>query len=126
MVGSCGMDDTLVSFAAVQSGGFGGGNLVGRVLGDGQGREMVDRLLHEQRDVATRLLGENRHLVAALRDALLEREELVGHEITDVLHAARAAHRVDGGEPDETVGADGGRVIDLVEAEADAGASRRG
>ena len=29
------------------------------------------------------------HLVEALRDALLERHELIGHEITDVLEAAR-------------------------------------
>ena len=41
------------------------------------------------------LLAANRHLVEALRDALLEREELVGNEITDVLEAAAAAPRVD-------------------------------
>jgi hypothetical protein len=29
--------------------------------------------------------------VTALRDALLERDELIGHEITDVLENARAA-----------------------------------
>jgi cell division protease FtsH len=29
--------------------------------------------------------------VSALRDALVERHELIGHEITDVLEAARAA-----------------------------------
>ena len=33
----------------------------------------------------------NRHLVEALRDALLERHELIGHEITDVLEAAAAS-----------------------------------
>jgi len=38
--------------------------------------------------VTLRLLSENRHLVEALRDALLEREELIGREITDVLEAA--------------------------------------
>ena len=31
------------------------------------------------------LLDANRHLVEALRDALLERHELVGREITNVL-----------------------------------------
>ena len=112
MVGSCGMEDTLVSFAAVQPGGLSGGNLVSRVLGDAQGREMVDRLLHEQRDVTTALLGENRHLVAALRDALLEREELVGAEITDVLQAARAA------DPERGPAASDARVVDLVALEA--------
>jgi len=34
------------------------------------------------------MLTENRHLVEALRDALLEREELVSDEIRDVLASA--------------------------------------
>ena len=36
------------------------------------------------------LLDTNQHLVAALRDALLERHELIGREITDVLEQAAA------------------------------------
>ena len=48
--------------------------------------------------MAKDLLERNRHLVEALRDALLEREELVGHEITDVLQEATT------------------RVVDLTEA----------
>jgi cell division protease FtsH len=40
-----------------------------------------------------RLLDQNRHLVVALRDALLAREELVGDEITEVL--LRAAEEQD-------------------------------
>lgn len=92
MVGSAGMAGTLVSFAAVQQGAFADGNLVSRVLGDGEGRRLVENLLSEQKESVRELLERNRHLVAALRDALLERHELVGHEITDVLEAARAAH----------------------------------
>ncbi len=88
MVGAAGMEGTLVSFAAVESGALAGGNLVGRVLADSQGRRMVESLLTEQKERVRELLGANRHLVAALRDALLERHELVGHEITDVLRAA--------------------------------------
>jgi len=89
MVGSAGMAGTLVSFSAVQSGAFGDGNLVSRVLGDAEGRRMVEELLTEQKETVRDLLGRHRHLVAALRDALLERHELIGHEITDVLEAAR-------------------------------------
>jgi cell division protease FtsH len=33
----------------------------------------------------TRLLSENRHLIEGLRDALLERDELIGQEILDVI-----------------------------------------
>ena len=93
MIGSAGMGDSLVSFAAMAS----STNMVGRVLSDSDGREAVDALLHAQRDTARTLLGANRHLVEALRDALLEREELIGREITDVLAAAgpvRAAEPV--------------------------------
>lgn len=91
MVGQAGMAETLVSFGAV-SGGFGDPGLVGRVLGDAEGRRMVENLLAAQKDRARRLLETHRHLVEALRDALLERHELIGHEITDVLEAAQAGH----------------------------------
>ena len=93
MIGAHGMQDSLVSYAAVQN-SFGGTNLVGRVLADDRGRDAVEQLLQEQKAVARRLLVENRHLVEALRDALVEHEELVGAQITDVLEAAAAAPRV--------------------------------
>ena len=92
MVGSAGMAGTLVSFAAVQQGAFADGNLVSRVLGDSEGRRLVENLLTEQKEFVRELMDRNRHLVAALRDALLERHELIGHEITDVLEAAQVAH----------------------------------
>ena len=88
MVGAVGMSDTLISYAAVQGSAFSDTNIVGRVLGDPQGRERVEALLQEQRDHVRVLLSANRHLVTALRDALLERHELIGREITDVLEAA--------------------------------------
>ncbi len=94
MVGAHGMDGSLVSYAAIQNSSFSDTNIVGRVLADDRGRDAVERLLQDQKTVARRLLAENLHLVEALRDALLEREELVGHEITDVLEAAAAAPRV--------------------------------
>lgn len=90
MVGAAGMTASLVSYAAVQNTGFSDTNIVGRVLGDRDGRAAVEDLLQEQKLKAKSLLEENRHLVEALRDALLERHELIGHEITDVLEAAAA------------------------------------
>jgi ATP-dependent Zn protease len=88
MVGACGMTGTLVSYAAVQSGALAGTNLVGQVLGDGQGRAAVEELLQAQKVAVGGLLETHRHLVEALRDALLARHELVGDQITDVLEAA--------------------------------------
>jgi cell division protease FtsH len=90
MVGESGMAGTLVSYAAIQGSSFADSGLVGRVLGDTQGRAMVEDLLQRQQAAVRTLLGGHRHLVAALRDALLEHRELVGSQITDVLEAARA------------------------------------
>lgn len=94
MVGACGMEGSLISFAAVQNGPLNDNNIVGRVLADTEGRERVESLLSEQRAHTLALLDDNRHLVEALRDALLERSELIGHEITDVLEAAREEHEL--------------------------------
>jgi ATP-dependent Zn protease len=91
MVGQAGMAGTLVSFAAIQGSALTGANLAGRVLGDTEGRRMVEEILDRQREEARALLSANRHLVAALRDALLERHELIGREITDVLERAHVA-----------------------------------
>ncbi|MEP6697270.1 MAG: AAA family ATPase [Pseudonocardiales bacterium] len=91
MVGACGMTGSLVSYAAIQTSAFNDYNLVGRVLADARGRDAVEALLQEQRAVASRLVAKHRHLVEALRDALLDRHELVGPEITGILLAADAA-----------------------------------
>ncbi|MEJ2578255.1 MAG: AAA family ATPase, partial [Kineosporiaceae bacterium] len=91
MVGQAGMGGTLVSFAAAQGAGFGEGNLVSRVLADPEGRRLLENVLNEQRDLALATLSGNRDLVAALRDALLERHELIGSEITDILERTRDA-----------------------------------
>jgi cell division protease FtsH len=95
MVGQAGMGDTLVSFAAVEGSALTDTGLVGRVLGDADGRRTVERLLREQQEFTASLLADHRQLVVALRDALLERHELIGHEITDVLDAADLARARD-------------------------------
>ena len=113
MVGAHGMDTSLLAYAAIQNSSFSDTNIVGRVLADDRGRDAVERLLQEQKAVARGLLAQNRHLVEALRDALLEHEELVGREITDVLEAAAAAPRVvDLTEPPRAAGAGPGRLLE--------------
>ncbi len=93
MIGASGMDGTLISFAAAPSGMFGGGDLVSRVMGDTEGRRMMEALLAKQKSAVRSLLTVNRHLVEALRDALLERHELIGREIEQVLQDAQDKHR---------------------------------
>ena len=95
MVGAHGMDDSLVSYLAVQNSAFSDTNIVGRVLADDRGRDAVEALLHRHKATAKALLEQHLHLVEALRDALLERDELVGRQITDVLEAASQPAVVD-------------------------------
>ena len=46
MVGAAGMTGSLVSYAAVQTHALSDTNLVGRVLGDGPGRQAVEDAAH--------------------------------------------------------------------------------
>ena len=94
MVGSCGMVNSLISYAAIQNSALNDSNIAGRVLADPDGRAAVEDLLQEQKVVVKGLLEENSHLVAALRDALMEREELIGREITDILRSAQEDDQV--------------------------------
>jgi cell division protease FtsH len=88
IVGAAGMGGSLVSLAAVQTGPFSDTNLVGRTLADQHTRPEVDRLLAVAKARVRAMLDANRHVVEALRDALLERDELIGDEIVEVARAA--------------------------------------
>jgi ATP-dependent Zn protease len=88
MVGSFGMAGTLLSFEAVQ-GPYNAG-IVAKVLADDEARRSVERILEQAKADVRNLLDSHRHLVIALRDQLLELEELVGDEILDVLRKAEA------------------------------------
>ena len=96
MVGSFGMGGTLVSFDAVESGPLAAG-IVSKVLSNEEGRKRVEVLLREAKETARRLLAEHRHLLEPLVAALLERNELVGDEITDVLERAGVRHAAEVG-----------------------------
>jgi cell division protease FtsH len=90
MVGSFGMAGSLISYDAMSEGPIGGRNLVGRVLGDDEGKQRVEDILQAQRERVAEVLEENRDVHAALRDALIERDELVRDEILEVIEKAVA------------------------------------
>jgi hypothetical protein len=89
MIGACGMGNSLISVAAAGN-GFLEGNLVDKVLGDKDARAELDELLSGSREAAKSIVEAHPEAVEALRDALLERDELVGSEITDVIESALA------------------------------------
>ncbi len=62
------------------------------MLSSDSGRQALERILDEAKGEVTRMLEGNRHVVEALRDALLERDELVGEAIGEVI--ADAERRV--------------------------------
>ncbi len=94
MVGSFGMAGSLLSFEAVEGGPLQQG-IVSKVLGDESARRAVERILDQSKSDVRDLLDDHRYLVVALRDALLQREELVGDEIIDTIHEAIAAHELE-------------------------------
>jgi cell division protease FtsH len=80
MIGQLGMGGTLRTFDAMD---------------DDQGKVRIETMLAEAKaDVSTMLL-EHRHVVEALRDALLDRKELIADEITDVIERALADRDID-------------------------------
>ena len=89
MVGSLGLGGSLVSYEAAS--GAPGANLVDKVLSSEHAREAVESILATAKAEVGRMLGDNRHLVEALRTALLERDELVGDEIGEVVARAEQA-----------------------------------
>jgi cell division protease FtsH len=87
MVGALGLGGSLVSWEA--AGGPPGANVATKVLSSEGGREAMERILDGAKATVSTMLDRNRHVVEALRDALLERDELVGDEIAEVIGAAQ-------------------------------------
>ncbi|MGZ4130066.1 MAG: AAA family ATPase [Actinomycetota bacterium] len=79
-VGLFGMGKSLVSVGAMAPTMM-DGDPIRAVLSDPERRKEIDALLEECRNRVRTLLQQKRHAVEGVRDALLEREELIGDEI---------------------------------------------
>ena len=86
MVGSLGMCGSLISYDAVET--VGGSNLTAKVLSNDEGKDKVEGILFEAKTGVTAMIEDYRHLVEALRDALLDRDELIGDEILETIRQA--------------------------------------
>ena len=100
MVGALGMGSSLIADTSASIAGP--SDATSKVLASDAGREEVEGLLSRSKDDSRSMLEHNRHVVEALRDALLARDELVGHEIIDVIQAAR---------PERQAGSRAGQVL---------------
>jgi cell division protease FtsH len=80
MVGIFGMGKDLYSFGTIPN-ELAAGSSIGTLLRDGTVREEVNEILAEARKEIEAVLREKSAIVEGVRDALLEREEIVGEEI---------------------------------------------
>jgi cell division protease FtsH len=83
-VGLYGMGRSLISVGALQPTTM-DGDPIRAVLSDPDRRKEVDELLQSCRRQVADLLRQKRHVVEGIRDALLEREELIGDEIEELM-----------------------------------------
>jgi cell division protease FtsH len=99
MVGSYGMAGSLISLDASRA-QF---DLVSKVLSDDVSRKALEGLLQAARDGAREVLEDKTHVVEALRDALLERDELIGDEIAAVIEMAGTVAGADRADVDHVI-----------------------
>ncbi len=97
MVGLLGMGTTLVSSAAME---YPAGGIVSKVLSTDGGRAEVEDLLAAAKASVTQMLEGHRNVVEALRDALLERQELIGDDILAVIRESQTDAPTGAGDGD--------------------------
>ncbi|MDA8310974.1 MAG: AAA family ATPase [Actinomycetota bacterium] len=85
MVGAFGFGKSLVSLAADDAAGPLSGGLLSNVLGDRQMRADTEKLLGEAYSDSEAVLRRHSGVVTALAEALVERRELIGSEIIEVV-----------------------------------------
>jgi cell division protease FtsH len=85
MIGSLGMAGSLFSYEAMRMPNT---DIVTRVVSSDDGKAAIERILDTARDEVRAMLEEHHVVVESLRDALLDRHELIGDEILEVIHHA--------------------------------------
>jgi cell division protease FtsH len=78
IVGFWGLGSSLISEAVAAESEA---SAIRKILGTKESRDEVDEILNDARRHVRALLAEKKHVVEGVRDALLEREELIGDEI---------------------------------------------
>ena len=72
-------------------GPIGRSNLVAKVVGTKEGKQRVEDILEGQRERVRAVLAENADVHHALRDALIQRDELVRDDILEVVQGTLGA-----------------------------------
>jgi cell division protease FtsH len=90
MLGMLGMGENLISYGVLNENPYGGGPM-SAILQDKQNREAIGKLLIECRQEAVELLRRNEPAVRALAERLLEKDEVQGEEIEELMKAKAVA-----------------------------------
>jgi cell division protease FtsH len=91
MLGLLGMGESLISYGVLPQGMVGDGPL-GAILGNSDNRKAIGNLLAEAKQQALELLRANEPAVRALSERLLEKDEVAGEELEDLM-ASKAVAR---------------------------------
>jgi cell division protease FtsH len=90
MLGLLGMGENLISYGVLPQGGFNDGPL-GAILGNPDNRKAIGDLLAECKQQAVELLRANEPAVRALSERLLEKDEVAGEELEELMQSKAVA-----------------------------------
>jgi cell division protease FtsH len=91
MLGMLGMGENLISYGVLNESPYGGGGPMTAILQDEKNREAIAKLLLEAKQEAVELLRRNEPAVRALAEKLLEKDEVQGEEIEELMKAKAVA-----------------------------------
>jgi ATP-dependent Zn protease len=123
MLGLLGMGENLISYGVLPQGGFNDGPL-GAILGNPDNRKAIGDLLAEAKQQAVELLRANEPAVRALSERLLEKEEVAGEELEELMQSKAVARATPAWRPVLELVGDSWHTPALLEASPrDSGAS---
>ncbi|HWD46107.1 MAG TPA: AAA family ATPase, partial [Actinomycetota bacterium] len=123
MLGLLGMGDDLISYGVLPQSGFNDGPL-GAILGNPEARKAIGALLSEAKQQAVELLRANEPAVRALSERLLEKDEVAGEELEELMASKAVARATPAWRPVLELVGDSWHTPALLEASPrDSGAS---
>jgi cell division protease FtsH len=123
MLGLLGMGDDLISYGVLPQTGFNDGPLAA-ILGNEQSRKAIGALLAEAKQQAVELLRANEPAVRALSERLLEKDEVAGEELEELMASKAVARATPAWRPVLELVGDSWHTPALLEASPrDSGAS---
>jgi cell division protease FtsH len=123
MLGLLGMGEDLISYGVLPQSGFNDGPL-GAILGNPEARKAIGALLLECKQQAVELLRANEPAVRVLSERLLEKDEVQGEELEELMASKAVARATPAWRPVLELVGDTWHTPALLEASPRDGASR--